>query len=163
MRKMENWAGNIIKSIDSNLKETRDKDIRFFRIDEFKRNITRVDSFSKSCPVCMKEKINISEISDKIDEAVNVPGKSRKEYDRLISRLSKHIQKEHGFYAPYYYSYHYSFFGIVAGFIIGFILMKILPNYPIEMLSVGFISGLIPGYFWGLVKDKKIRSEKRLM
>jgi hypothetical protein len=160
---MGNWAEKIITSVDANLKDTRDKDIRFFRIDEFKRNITRIDSFSKSCPVCMNEKINISEISEKIDEAVNVPGKSRQEYDRLISRLSKHIQKEHGFYAPYYYSYHYSFFGIVAGFIVGFILMKILPDYSIEMLSVGFISGLIPGYFWGSIKDKKVRSEKRLM
>ncbi len=160
---MKNWAEEIIKNIDNKLEGTRDKDIRFFRIDEFKRNISRIDSYSNGCSVCMKEKINISEISDKIDEAVNVPGKTRREFDRLISRLSKHIQKEHGFYAPYYFSYHYSFFGIVAGLIVGFLLMKILPQYSVEMLSVGFAAGLIPAYFFGFIKDKKIRSEKRLM
>ncbi len=160
---MENWAAEITDTIDKKLEGTRDKEIRFYRIDEFKRNITRVGSFSKSCPFCQQQKISISEVVDKIDEAVNVPGKTRREYDRLINRLSKHIQKEHGFYAPYYFSYLYSFFGIVVGLIIGYALIKINQDYWIEMLSVGFIAGLIPCYIWGFIKDKKIRSEKRLM
>lgn len=160
---MENWATEISKNIDTKLEGTRDKDIRFYRIDEFKRNIVRVGSFSQSCLFCQKEKISISEISNKIDEAVNVPGKSRREYDRLISRLSKHIQKEHGFYTPYYFTYLYSFFGIVAGFIIGFALMKLFPGFYIEMLSIGFIICLLPSYFIGYSKDKKNRSKKRLM
>lgn len=160
---MENWKDLIIKNIDNKLEGTREKDIRFYRIDEFKRNIARVDSFSKSCPFCQQQKIPVSEITDKIDEAINVPGKSRREFDRLISRLSKHIQKEHGFYAPYYFSYYYSFFGIVIGLIIGFILIKINPTLWVEMLSIGFMIGLIPSYIWGFIKDKKIRSEKRLM
>jgi len=160
---MENWAEEIIKTIDKKLEGTRDKEIRFYRIDEFKRNITRVDSFAKSCAVCQKEKMNISEITDKIDEAIHVPGKTRREFDRLISRLSKHIQKEHGFYAPYYFTYLHSFFGIFSGFIIGFGLMQIFSDLALEMLSIGFVICLIPSYYWGFAKDKKIRSEKRLM
>ena len=160
---MENWSTEIIDTIDAKLKGTREKDIRFYRIDEFKRNIARVDSFSKSCPFCQQQKINIAEVADKIDEAVNVPGNTRREYDRLISRLSKHIQKEHGFYAPYYFSYLYSFFGIIAGLILGYLLMKINPEFSVEMLSIGFIIGLIPSYIWGFVKDKKVRSTKKLM
>jgi len=160
---MENWATEITDKIDIKLKGTRDKEIRFYRIDEFKRNIARVDSFSKSCPFCQQQKIYIAEVVDKIDEAVNVPGKTRREYDRLISHLSKHIQKEHGFYAPYYFSYLYSFFGIIAGLILGYALMKITPEYSVEMLSIGFIIGLLPSYVWGFVKDKKVRSEKKLM
>ena len=160
---MENWASEIIKTIGNKLESTRDKEIRFYRIEEFKRNITRVDSFSKSCPFCQQQKISVSEVVDKIDEAVNVPGKPRREYDRLISRLSKHMEKEHGFYAPYYFSYLYSFFGIVIGLIIGYALIRINPDYWIEMLSIGFIVGLIPSYIWGFIKDKNIRSEKRLM
>jgi len=160
---MKNWAKEITDIIDSKLEGTRDKEIRFYRIDEFKRNITRVDSFSKSCPICKQKKIHISEVVDKIDEAVNVPGKTRREYDRLISRLSKHIRKEHGFYTPYYFSYLYSFFGIIAGLILGYVLMKINPDYSVEILSIGFSIGLITSNIWGFVKDKKIRSEKKLM
>ncbi len=160
---MENWATEITDTIDTKLKGTRDKEIRFYRIDEFKRNITRVDSFSKSCPFCQQQRITISEVVDKIDDAVHVPGQTRREYDRLISHLSKHIQKEHGFYTPYYFSYIYSFFGIVGGLILGYVLMKFNPEFRVEMLSIGFIAGLIPTYVWGFIKDKKVRSEKRLM
>jgi hypothetical protein len=160
---MKNWATEITNTIDKKLASTRDKEILFYRIGEFKRNITRVDSFSKECSLCQKEKISITEISDKIDEAINVPGKTRREYDRLISRLSKHIRKEHGFYPPYYFSYLYSFWGITIGLIIGYALMRYKPDLWIEMLSIGFVIGLIPGYFRGFIKDKKIRSEKRLM
>jgi len=160
---MQNWATEIIAKIDSKLEGTRDKDIRFYRIDEFKRNITRVDTFSKSCPFCAQQKIFITEVVDKIDEAIHVPGKNRREYDRLISRLSKHIQKEHGFFAPFYFSYRYSFFGIVVGLIIGYFLIKFNPDYWVEMLSIGFIIGLIPSYFLGSIKDNKIRRTKKLM
>jgi hypothetical protein len=160
---MKNWAAEITNTIDKKLASTRDKEILFYRIGEFKRNITRVDSFSKECRICQKEKISIAEISDKIDEAINVPGKTRREYDRLISRLSKHIRKEHGFYPPYYFSYLYSFWGITIGLIIGYALMRYKPDLWIEMMSIGFVIGLIPGYSWGFIKDKKIRSEKRLM
>jgi hypothetical protein len=160
---MENWDIKITNTIDGKLKDVREKDIRFYRIDEFKRNISRIEMNSKSCPFCKKQKINISEISNKIEDAVNIPGKTRREYDRLISLLSKHMQKEHGFYAPYYFSYFHSFWGIVAGLVVGYGLMRIFPEYWIEMLSIGFVSGLIPSYIWGHIKDKKIRSEKRLM
>jgi len=160
---MENWAEETIDVINSKLKDTKEKDIRFYRVDEFKRNISRIETNSKSCPYCKKQKINITEISNSIDDAVHIPGKTRREYDRLISQLSKHIRKEHGFYTPYYFSYIYSFWGILAGLIAAYILIQIFPEYWLEMLSIGFVSGLIPGYIWGSVKDKQIRSAKRLM
>ena len=161
---MENWATRITKIIDVKTEGIRDKEILFFRIAEFKRNVTRVESFSDSCcSICQQQRLPITEISNKIDDALNFPGKTRREYDRLISDLSKHMQKEHGFYAPYYFSYTYSFIGITIGLIIGFILFKIYPELWIEMISLGFTAGLIPSYILGSIKDKKIRSEKRLM
>jgi hypothetical protein len=160
---MKDWAKETREQIDKKLEGEKDKELRFYRIDEFKRNIDRVEDFSKSCPFCFSQKIEISEISDKIDEAVKVPGKSRREYDRLISRLSKHMQKEHGFYAPYYFSYVYSFWGIVAGLLVGFLFSRLFPELWIEMLSFGFVAGILPGYIIGTVKDKKIRSAKKLM
>ncbi|MBN1986078.1 MAG: AtpZ/AtpI family protein, partial [Prolixibacteraceae bacterium] len=144
---METWSSEIIKTIDSKLEGTREKEIRFYRIEEFKRNIQRVDEFSASCPYCAKEKINISDVTQKIDEAIKVPGKSRREYDRLISRLSSHMHKQHGFITPYYYTYLFSFFGMVAGLLIGYFLQKLLPMQNWEMLMLGFIAGLLPGYF----------------
>ncbi|HKI89543.1 MAG TPA: hypothetical protein VKA38_10975 [Draconibacterium sp.] len=160
---MENWATKTNQTIDSKLEGIKDKDLRFYRIDELKRNIERVETFSKSCPYCKKRKIDISTTIEKIDEAVNVPGQTRREYDRMIGRLSIHMQKEHGFYTPFHFVYLYSFFGMVAGLLLGYLLLKILPQYDWTMLAVGFSVGLISGYIWGNIKDKKIRSENKLM
>lgn len=160
---MGNWSDNLKEKIDKQLKETRDKDLRFFRIDEFKRNISRVDDFSNSCPVCKKEQINITEAVNTIDQAVHHISQQRRNYDRLITRLSKHMQKEHGFYAPYYFTYLISFFGIIGGSILGYLLMQINPAIKLELFLIGFSIGLLPTYIWGHLKDKKIRAEKRLM
>ena len=140
---MENWATETIEQINNKLEGEKEKEIRFYRVDELKRNIQRVHDFSKKCPRCQQEKITIKEVADTIDEAIKVPGKSRREYDRIIDRLSKHIRKEHGFYPPYYFAYYYSFIGIALGLILGFVLYKILPELWMEMLSAGFSSGSI--------------------
>jgi hypothetical protein len=160
---MNNWAEEINSRIAVSLEKSRDKDLRFFRIDEFKRNIFRVGEFSATCSFCSKHKIDIAESVETIHEAVEVPGNSRREFDRLISRLSKHMQKEHGFYAPYYFSYWYSFIGISAGLLAGFGLYQIFPMNGEVVFSGCFIIGIITSYIAGSRKDNKIRKAKKLM
>ena len=109
------------------------------------------------------EKLNVQEVVKTFDQAINVPGKARREYDRLISRLSGHMQKEHGFFPPYYYTYLFSFFGMLAGLVLGYLLMKIFPAWDYAMLSAGFVAGLLLGYFAGNKRDSKVRAEKKLM
>lgn len=160
---MEEWSKQTISQLDEKTKNVKQRDIRFYRVEEFKRNIERVGEFSKSCPYCEKEKINIATIVGKMDVAIDVPGKTRREYDRAISRLSGHMQKNHGFFTPYYFSYLFSFFGMVAGLLVGYILMRFFPSHDWAMLSAGFVAGLLTGYVWGATKDNKIRHSKKLM
>lgn len=160
---MENWGEKVTVKIDKKLEKSREKDKRFFRIDEFKRNVLRVEEFSTKCPVCNRLKIDIEESAGKIKEAVEIPGKSRRQFDRLISGLSKHMQKEHGFYPPYYFSYIYSFVGILAGLTIGFGLYKMFPVHGEVLLAGGISVCIIVSYFAGTRKDNKIRKEKRIM
>ena len=160
---MEAWSSEINKTIDIKMESARDKDILFFRIKEFKRNVARVDEFSASCPTCKKEMIDIAEVVENIDEAINTPGKKRREYDRLISRLSRHMQKEHGFFSPYYFSYLYALYGTIGGSALGLLLLKLNPQYKLEMFVIGISVGLIVSYILGSTKDKKVRSEKKLM
>jgi hypothetical protein len=157
------WSEEIKSKMDVNLEKSREKDIRFFRIDEFKRNITRVDDFSTSCPFCQKHKIDINEAVDTIYEAIEVPGRSRREYDRLIGRLAKHMRNEHGFYAPFYFSYLYAFIGILIGLTTGFILYKLLPGYGEALFLICVATGIIVAYIAGSRKDSKIRTAKKIM
>lgn len=160
---MGNWAEETNQKIDDNLKSAKDKDIRFFRIDEFKRNITRVHEFSTQCGICQKQKININDAPKNINEAVEVPGKTRREYDRLISQLSRHMRKEHGFYPPFYFSYVYAFFGFLGGLIFGFLLSLIFPGLLEVMYSASFVVFIVGTYIAGSIKDGKIRTQKRIM
>lgn len=160
---MEEWSQHTISLLNEKLKNIKQRDIRFYRVEEFKRNIERVGDFSKNCPFCEKEKLNITEIVEKTDQAIHIPGKSRREYDQLISRIASHMQKKHGFFTPYYYTYLFSFFGMVSGLLLGYLLMRLFPAHSGAMLSAGFIAGLVTGYFSGNIKDGKVRSSKKLM
>ncbi len=160
---MGNWSEEINSKIDADLEKSKERDIRFFRVDEFKRNITRVDDFSHTCPFCLNLKIEIAEISAKIEEAVEVPSNSRREYDRLISRMSRHIQKEHGYFPPYHFSYLYSFVGILSGSVIGYFLYILFPENGQALFSVCFVIGIISAYFAGARKDSHIRTSKKIM
>lgn len=160
---MESWSSEVNQQIDKALEKTRDKDIIFFRVKEFKRNIERIDSFSASCLTCKQEKININETVKSIDTAINVPGKQRRDYDRLISRMSKHMRKEHGFFTPYYFSYVYALYGTIGGLALGFLLSQLAKGHQIEMFTIGISVGLLISYFLGSLKDKKVRRDKKLM
>ncbi len=160
---MEKWDAQIISRLEEKLKDVKERDIRFFRIDEFKRNIRRTETFSKSCPFCQSQKINITEVVDKTDIAINTPGQPRREYDRLIGRINSHMQKQHGFYTPFYFTYLFAFFGMVGGIVIGYFLLKLFPLHGWALLSLGFVGGLATGYVIGGIKDNKIRSSKKLM
>lgn len=162
-RIMGKWAKNITLEIDQKLEKSRIQDLRFFRIDEFKRNIERVDEFTMTCPDCRRFRTDIDETVQSIDEAVKTPGRERRDYDRLINQLSKHIKKEHGFYPPFYFSYVYALIGMIGGAALGYVLFIIKPDYRIEMFSIGISVGLIISYILGTIKDKKIRLQKKLM
>ena len=160
---MEDWSKNIAETIRENLKGEKDRDLRFFRIDEFIRNIERTEKFADSCPDCKRNKSDITEVIDKIEEAVKVPGRSRRQLDRVTSRLSSHMMKAHNFYAPYHFTYLYSFFGMVAGLLLGFFGTLIFPTDDWIALIIGFVAGLMGGQYAGNRKDKNIRRNKQLM
>lgn len=160
---MEDWSTTTIETINEKLKDARQSDLRFFRVDEFKRNVERVGEYSGKCPVCTREQINVRNITDKIDKAIGSPGKTRREYDKLISRLAAHMQNEHGFYTPNHFTYRYSFYGIIAGAVAGFLAMMLFSENNMAYLSAGFSLGLLIGYLYGGGKDRKVREKKMLM
>jgi hypothetical protein len=160
---MEDRTAQTISAIDEKLKGARPADLRFFRVEEFKRNVERAGNFSGKCPVCTKEQVNIREVTGKIDQAIAHPGKDRRDYDRLIGRLATHMQKEHGYYSPNYFTYRYSFYGMIAGAVVGYLLMMLLSKYNWAYFSGGFSVGLLIGYVYGGRKDRKIRQKKMLM
>jgi hypothetical protein len=160
---MNSWSEHIITEIHQRLEGTREKDMRFFRIEELERNIVRADQFSPSCRDCQNLKKDIESGMLHINEAVNVPGQYRRQLDRLIAQLARHMMKSHNFYPPWHFNYLYSFYGIAAGSLTGLAAVWLTPGRPWEIMAAGFVGGLIAGQFTGGRKDRTIREENRLM
>ncbi len=160
---MKNWSASIKETIDTNLKGANPKDIRFFRVDEFKRNCERIEAFSPECPACYDFIENIKVAADNIHESVQLPGKTRRDFDKLTQKLASHLRKQHGFYPPFFFVSTYSFIGITAGVFLGFFALKFFPSPSYIPLIITVAIGLIAGYFSGSRKDNKIRRSKKLM
>jgi hypothetical protein len=160
---MESWADTVLKDMELRLTGTREKDMRFFRIDELRRNIRRIDEFAHNCDICRQFKGETNASMLHVNEAVNVPGQYRRELDRLVARLARHMLKDHQFYPPWHFNYLYSFYGIAAGSLAGFLVVIAIPSRPWELMAAGFVTGIIVGQLLGGSKDRKIRGDERLM
>jgi len=160
---MDNWKDKILAGMEESLAGTREKDLRFFRIEELQRNIRRVDEFSHRCADCAHLKPEIAAALRHVNEAVNVPGQYRRELDRVVARLARHMLKTHAFYPPFHFIYLYSFYGIAIGSLAGLLIAVLLPGKPWEIGAAGFVAGLIAGQISGGQKDSKVRTGNRLM
>lgn len=160
---MDEWTSQMISSIEENLSKAKASDLRFFRVSEFKRNVERTGSFADKCPACRRNQTDIKIVVAVIENAIVSPGKTRREYDNLISRLAGHMQKEHGYYTPYHFTYRYLFYGMLIGLVTGYLMMSLLSEYNWAYVSGGYAAGLLMGYIYGSKKDRIIREKKMIM
>lgn len=160
---MENWADKVLVDMQERLTGTKVQDLRFFRIDELRRNIKRIDEYSASCSECSRFKSDIDASLHYMHEAVYNPGKSRRKLDHLVGQVAKHMKKEHQVYPPWYFNYNYSLYGIIVGGLLGVILFLVFPTKSWETIGGGFFAGLLIGQIIGGKKDRKVREENRLM
>lgn len=161
---MSDWNKKIIANLNEELQGTRDKDLRFFRIEEYFRMVDRVGEFSPTCAECKQFQPHIEEQLKTIKHAIHTPGKSRRRYDRHIDQLARHMKKVHNFYPPYYFTYLYSFFFTLILTSFTFLISLIFPAVSAWYFVVpGFISGLLAGQLYGAKKDGKVRATKKIL
>ncbi len=90
---MENRSVKIVTEIEQQLKGCREKDLRFFRIDEYIRNLRRLSEFEETCEVC-RGLLEESEASlGYIRKAIDSPGRNRAALDRLLVKISRHMTR----------------------------------------------------------------------
>ncbi len=152
---MSKWVTDAISKTDEKLEGVSPYNRFLFRVEEFKKQIGRTGSFAKACNECRNNRSAIDEILLKLNEAVNVPGNTRREYDRLLSHLARHMMKAHRIYSPNYFRNLCAFFGMAAGMAAGFILFFAIPSLNWELLATATIAGSGAGYIAGMAKDRK--------
>ena len=161
---MSNWYPEFENEIFQKLKGTKDRDLRFFRIEEFLRICQRVDSYDASCRECNSYKYEIEKQKESIATAVNTPGKERRSFDHLLSKMSRHMKKGHGFYPPYYFMYLYSVMWAAPLVILSLLVSLLFPTITTwAFLAPAFAIGIVSGQIYGGKKDKHIREQNKLL
>ena len=89
---------------------------------------------------------------------------SRRNYEKKLDAMNKHLRKEHRIYPKQYFIALYSFMGVVGGLLFGAFISSItIPGFMKQSLLFGFVAGLIIGRILGKIKDNKlIKAEKVL-
>ena len=161
---MSDWYHKYEENVFNLLKDEKNRDLRFFRIEEMLRMAKRADKFAFSCTKCQSFKNRLNEGYKSLKKAVQYPGKERKELDILQTEMSAHMKKIHGFYPPYYFSYLYSAIGILIFMTIAIIIYLILPSFSIwNILAISFAAGVIAGQITGNKKDNRIKREGKTL
>jgi len=159
---MSDWYHKYEENVFNLLKDEKNRDLRFFRIEEMLRMAKRADKFAFSCTKCQSFKNRLNEEHKSLKKAVQYPGKERKELDLLQTEMSAHMKKIHGFYPPYYFSYLYSTIGIIIFMAIAFLFYLFLPTLSLwNILAVAFATGVIIGQITGHKRDNKIKREEK--
>jgi hypothetical protein len=154
----------IIKKATAELIGSREKDLRFLRVEEYFRMIDRSDAFSATCQTCKNHLSETEIMNSTIRRVIDHPGNERRQYDRLIDEMSKHQRKEHGFYPPFYFNYLYSFYGIVGGTAAGAVVWLPFSSLSVWYFLVPAISfGLLAGQLIGGKKDARIRANNKIL
>ncbi|WP_423129293.1 hypothetical protein [Gaoshiqia sp. Z1-71] len=161
---MSSWYSQFEQELLSGLEQIKSRDLRFFRVEEFLRNARRVDEFSDSCRDCHTLQYDIEKQKNTVAGAIRVPGKERRAYDRLQSRLNSHMRNVHGFYPPFYFTYLHSFLWTLALGVISLLVSLLFPGADIfAFLAPAFAVGVVTGQLVGGKKDRKIRSTNKLL
>lgn len=161
---MSDWYPEFEKDIIQKLKGVKDRDLRFFRVEEFLRMAERADNFAPNCRECYSFRLEIEKQKAAIVKAVTVPGKERRDFDRLQTKMSAHMKRTHGFYPPFYFTYLHSLIWTLGMVTIAFLVSFLFADAEMWMfLAPAFAVGVVVGQVIGGKKDRHIRDAEKIL
>lgn len=158
------WLDNINTNIDKQIYDHISvKDYRFYQIEKLKRIAALLDK-NTNCLNCKHGKIELEKIVNELDRLINKSGVNRREYEKRVETLIKHLKDDHQIYQAHHFTYTYSgiytLLGVVFGLILSFGIFHAF-NPRIFFMCAGV--GMIAGNILGSRKDKhQARNGKQL-
>jgi hypothetical protein len=161
---MSEWYTEFEQDVIQKLKGHKRSDLRFFRIDEYLRMAEKIDALAPLCRECHSFRFEMEKQRDSLVKAVSEPGRERRELDRLQSRMSDHMRKQHGFFPAYYFTYRYSFFLTLFLLGVAFLVYLFSPATDVwYFFAPAFATGVITGQVIGGKKDRRIRETNKIL
>lgn len=161
---MSDWYTGFEQDVVRKLKGYKRSDLRFFRIDEYLNMAEKTDALAAACSECHAFRLEMDQQRDLPARAVGEPGRERRTLDRLQSRMSDHLRKEHGFFPDCYFTYRYSFFFTVCLLGLAFLAYLLFPAADVWFFfAPAFVVGVISGQVIGGKKDRVIRKTSKIL
>jgi len=158
------WIERISKEIDEQIDLFISvRDYRFYQIEKLKR-IAKLLGNQKNCLDCKYFRTELEAIVADLDRLINKSGVNRREYEKRVEKLIKHLKDQHQVYQAHHFTYTYSAIYTLVGAAFGLLISYGLFydfNLTIFFLSSGV--GMFAGNVLGSKKDKDcIRKGKQI-
>lgn len=151
------WLDSINTNIDNQIDDHISvKDYRFYQIEKLKRIAALLDKDKNiNCLNCKHGKIELEKIVNELDRLINKSGVNRREYEKRVEKLIKHLKDDHQIYQAHHFTYTYSgvytLVGVVFGLLLSYGIFHAF-NPRIFFMCAGV--GMIAGNILGAKKDK---------
>ncbi|MFT5749712.1 MAG: hypothetical protein ACI93S_000973 [Ancylomarina sp.] len=118
------WLDSINTNIDNQIDlHISVKDYRFYQIAKLKRIATLLDSNKqKNCLDCKHTKIELEKIVNELDRLINKSGVNKREYEKRVEKIIKHLKESHQIYQVNHFTYTLSGIYTLTGIGLGLVL-----------------------------------------
>ena len=154
METQSEWYNRIDKAISQHQANLGKKGSKKYKLDLLLRIAKRVDDLSAICGECQLLQPDIAQLTQDLGDVVNISREARKGYFKTISKITKHLQKQHKLVSPGQYMGMCSAIGTVVGLGVGAVLGN---------TSAGMGVGIGIGVAVGSYLDKKAKKEGRVI
>jgi len=149
------WYKKLEIKVLEEIEKLYKNDFKFFQVETFLKAAKKADNFSEQCSTCKIHKKSSEKIANNLENYLKGDFKLRKDYEKQLDKITKHLKKEHKIYPEQYFISLYSLFGVLGGVGIGALIAYLtIPGFINQSMLFGFVGGLIIGRILGKRKDR---------
>ncbi|MBN2682823.1 MAG: hypothetical protein JXR58_09970 [Bacteroidales bacterium] len=140
------------------------KDYSFFMLTRLPGIAEKLEEFSDSCEDCKNYMHTLEKQINILPKIVSDDVSYRKEYEKTLDLISRHLRKEHKLVPERFFVAVYSTFGLFGGLFLGLGLSYLIYsslNQSVIFASLGI--GVFAGYIWGSIKDLRYKNRKMVL
>lgn len=162
------WLTEFNDKLGEVTKDLSGRKNRFLQIKRLKKMAEKVDQYSNSCRDCFYFQNDLTRIVADPKNFKDILTSSNTEYEKIFSRIFRHLRKEHKLYPKFYFTSVYTLlgmlFGIMAGLLIAYMIIFIQEENSDILKTgalLGWLMGLVFGQIFGKKRDNEIKKKNQ--
>lgn len=158
----------MVQTIKENLEKEVEKihrsDIKFYQLYKIEKIATILDKEKADCQDCKYHLKTLVKMSSNLSEQLNGQIADRRNFEKQIELIVKHLRTKHGYFPSEYYLNFYSLYGLILGIFLGWIFSQFYFLNSL-IINISISSGIFVLLFrqFGRRKDKQNMQKGRVI